>query len=65
MLAIAASGPCAAIPTALDRFLEFHPTARAFLVAQKTPASFAAIAYYGIGSFKFVNAKGETHYARL
>ena len=28
MLAIAASGPCAATPTALDRFLEFHPTAR-------------------------------------
>ncbi|HJW37271.1 MAG TPA: catalase family peroxidase [Candidatus Udaeobacter sp.] len=64
MLAIAASGPCAATPTALDRFLEFHPTARAFLAAQKTPASFATISYYGVGSFKFINAKGEGHYVR-
>jgi catalase len=64
MLAIAASGPCAATPTALDRFLELHPTARAFLAAQKTPASFATISYYGVGSFKFINAKGEAHYVR-
>jgi catalase len=64
MLAIAASGPCAATPTALDRFLEFHPTARAFLAKQKTPASFATISYYGVGSFKFINAKGESHYVR-
>ena len=64
MLAIAASGPCAATPTALDRFLELHPTASAFLAAQKTPASFATISYYGVGSFKFINAKGEGHYVR-
>jgi catalase len=64
MLAIAASGPCAAGPTALDRFLEFHPTAKAFLAAQRTPASFATISYYGVGSFKFINAKGEAHYVR-
>jgi catalase len=64
MLAIAASGPCAATPTALDRFLELHPTARAFVAAQKTPASFATISYYGVGSFKFINAKGEGHYVR-
>jgi catalase len=64
MLAIAASGPCAATPTALDRFLEFHPTARAFLAAQKTPASFATISYYGVGSFKFINAKGEDRHVR-
>jgi catalase len=63
MLAIAASGPCAATPTALDRFLELHPRARAFL-AQKTPASFATISYYGVGSFKFINAKGKGHYVR-
>jgi len=64
MLAIAASGPCAATPTALDRFLELHPAARAFIAAQKTPASFATISYYGVGSFKFINAKGEGHYVR-
>jgi len=59
-----ASGPCAATPTALDRFLEFHPTARAFLATQETPASFATISYYGVGSFKFINAKGESQYVR-
>jgi len=64
MLAIAASGPCAATPTALDRFLEFHPTARTFLSTQRTPASFATISYYGVGSFKLINAKGESHYVR-
>jgi catalase len=64
MLAIAASGPCAVIPTALDRFLEFHLTARAFVAAQKTPASFATISYYGVGSFKFINARGEADYVR-
>src|SRR5262249_31602653 len=64
MLAISASGPCAATPTALDRVLEFHPKARAFLAAQKTPASFATISYYGVGSFKFFNTKGEGHYVR-
>ena len=64
MLAIAASGPCAAPPTALDRFLEFHQTSRAFLAAQKTPASFATISYYEVDSFKFINAKGKGHYVR-
>ena len=44
--------------------MEFHPTARAFLAEQKTPASFATITYYGAGSFKFINAKGEGHYVR-
>src|SRR4030095_3128096 len=64
MLAIAASGPWAATPTALDMFLDFHPTAREVLAAQKTPASFATISYFGVGSFKFINAKGEGKYVR-
>ena len=64
LLDFAASRPGAATPTILDRFLELHPTAKTFLAEQKTPASFATISYYGIGSFKFTNAKGESHYVR-
>jgi len=37
---------------------------RAFLATQKTPASLATISYYGVGLFKFINAKGEGHYVR-
>src|SRR5258708_30380034 len=64
LLAIAASGPCAATPTALARFLEFHPTARPCPAAQNTPPSFATISYYGVVSFKFINAKAAGHYVR-
>ena len=64
MLAIAASGPSAAAPTALDRFLDFHPSAKNFVANQKTPASFATISYFGVGCLKFTNAKGEAHYVR-
>ena len=44
--------------------MELHPTAKTFLTEQKTPASFATISYFGVGSFKFINAKGEVHYVR-
>jgi catalase len=64
MLAIAASGPSAVAPTALDRFLDLHPSAKTFVANQKTPASFATISYFGVGCLKFTNAKGEAHYVR-
>jgi catalase len=64
MLAIAASGPSAVAPTALDRFLDLHPSAKNFVASQKTPASFATISYFGVGCLKFTNAKGEVHYVR-
>jgi catalase len=64
MLAIAASGPSAAAPTALDRFLDSHPSTKKFVADQKTPASFATISYFGVGCLKFTNAKGEAHYVR-
>jgi catalase len=64
LLAIAASGPDAAKPTALDRFLGTHPIAKTFLTTQKTPASFGTIAYFGVNAFELTNRAGERHYVR-
>jgi catalase len=64
LLSIAHSGADAVKPTELDRFLETHPIARAFLTTQHTPASFGAITYFGVNSFQFTNAKGEMHFIR-
>ena len=64
LLAIGASGPDAAKPTALDSFLTSHPIAKAFLTTQKTPASYATISYFGVNTFRFTNKKGVAHYVR-
>ncbi|WP_131116501.1 catalase family peroxidase [Lichenihabitans psoromatis] len=58
--AIASSGPSATKPTALDRFLETHPAAKAFLSSQKSPASFATTSYFGVNAFRFVDAHGQS-----
>ncbi len=63
--AIAASGPHAPKPTALDTYLGAHPIARAFLAYRTLPAeSYATLAYFGINSFKFTNDRGDIHYGR-
>jgi len=63
--AIAASGPNAPKPTPLDTFLGMHPAAKTFVTAAKPPpVSFGTVAYYGINSFKFTNAKGDVIYGR-
>jgi catalase len=64
LLSIAHSGPDAAKPTELDRFLETHPIAKTFLTTQHTPASFGAITYFGVNSFKLTNAKGVSCFVR-
>lgn len=65
LIAIAASGPKAAKPTPLDRYLEGHPTAKTFLTTQKgPPVSFATLPYFGVNSFKFTNATGASSFAR-
>jgi len=65
LLALGASGPDAPKPTAFDKFLSSHPTAKAFVEAPKPPpVSYATQAYFGINTFKFVNAKGVTTLAR-
>jgi len=63
--AIHASGPDAAKPTPIDRFLAAHPAALEFLQAPKPmPASFAKAAFYAINAYKFTNAKGVSGYGR-
>jgi catalase len=62
--ALAASGPTAAKPTALDSFLQTHEAAKVFLTTQKSPASYATINYYGVNSFKMTNAGGASHFVR-
>lgn len=64
LLAIAASGPTAAKPTALDQFLAAHPIAKTFLTTQRTPASYATIAYFGVNSFQMTNAAGVSKLIR-
>jgi catalase len=64
LLAIGRSGADAAKPTALDSFLNTHPIAKTFLTTQKLPASYAAISYFGVNSFKFLNHKGQSHFIR-
>lgn len=64
LLAIASSGANAPKPTDLDKFLGTHPVAKTFLTTQKNPASYAAISYFGVNSFKFTNANGESKIIR-
>jgi catalase len=61
--AVSASGPDAAKPTALDKFLAGHPVAVRFLTTQKPPpVSFATLAYFGVNAVAFVDAAGtRTH----
>src|SRR5438445_6042876 len=65
LLAIGASGPNAPKPTAIDKFLSSHPTAKAFVTAPKPPpVSYATLAYFGINTFKFTNAGGVVTFGR-
>lgn len=64
LLAVATSGPNAAKPTPLDKFLNNHPITKKFLATQKTPASFASIDYFGVNTFKLTNKNGQVHYVR-
>jgi catalase len=65
LLALAASGPDAAKPTALDKFFDTHPIAKTFLTSEKpAPLSFATLPYFGVNSFKFTNAKGDATFVR-
>lgn len=64
LMAIATSGPTASKPTPLDAFLGSHPIAKTFLTTQKTPASYATIAYFGVSSFQMTNAAGASRFVR-
>jgi catalase len=65
LLAIAASGPDAPKPTELEKFLEGHPAAKAFVETPKPPpVSYGTLPYFGINAFKFTNTKGAATHAR-
>ena len=57
--AIGVSGPDAAKPTELDRFLGAHPVAKTFLTTQKPPpVSFGTLNYFGVNAFTFIDTAG-------
>ena len=65
LLALAASGKDAPKPTPLETFFATHPIAKTFLTAEKpAPVGFATLPYYGVNSFRFTNAKGDSTVVR-
>src|ERR1700712_1054720 len=57
--AVAVSGPDAVHPTALEKFVQAHPTAAPAGASAETPSSFARQTYHGINAFIFVNQDGK------
>ncbi len=65
LIALAASGPDAPKPTPLDQFLGSHPVAKTFLTSVKpAPVSYGTLPYFGVNSFKFINARGDVNFGR-
>jgi catalase len=63
--AVAASGPDAAKPTALDQFLASHPKARKAATTPKPdPVSFGTLTWFGVNAFRFTNAEGKSRFGR-
>jgi catalase len=63
-LAIAASPPDGAKPTAIDTFIANHPSVPKALGSVSTPASFADEEYHGVNAFVFTNAAGAKQAVR-
>ena len=58
--AAAASGPGAAKPTPIEKYIATHPNAVPFLTKQNPPPeSFATTTYFGVNAFGFVDAAGN------
>ena len=58
--AVAASGPGAAKPTPIEKYLQTHPNAVPFVTQQNPPPeSFATTTYFGVNAFAFVDASGK------
>ncbi len=52
-------------PSALERYAGAHESARLFLAAPKpAPVSFASQPYFGVNTFKFIDAAGVARYGR-
>ncbi|HWK63588.1 MAG TPA: catalase family peroxidase [Rhizobiaceae bacterium] len=58
--AVAASGPGAAKPTPIEKYLQTHPEALPFVTKQNPPPeSFATTTYFGVNAFAFIDASGK------
>lgn len=58
--AVAASGPGAAKPTPIEKFLQAHPNAVPFVTKQNPPPeSFATTTYFGVNAFAFTDSSGK------
>ena len=64
LMAIAATGTSKEKPSPIEKFIATHPIAKTFLTTQKTPASYATIAYFGVNSFQFTAKDGSTRFVR-
>ncbi|RQR36459.1 catalase [Burkholderia sp. Bp9143] len=65
LIALGTSGPNTPAPTPLDTYLGSHPVAKAFLTAPKPmPASYASLPYFGVNTFRFIDARGTVTYGR-
>ncbi|MFA9217243.1 MAG: catalase family peroxidase [Sphingomonadaceae bacterium] len=63
--AVAASGPDAAKPSPIEKFLGAHPAALKWVQTPRpAPDSFGTLAFYGVNAFKFTNAKKQSAYIR-
>jgi len=64
--AVAASGPDAAHPSPIEKFLGGHPAAAAFVMAPKPfPASLANESFFAVSAVHFTNAADETQFGRM
>jgi catalase len=57
--AAAASGPRAAKPTPIEKYLQAHPKALPFITQQNPPESLATTTYFGVNAFAFVDVSGK------
>jgi len=63
--ALTATDPAGPHPNAIERFLDAHPTALAFVQTPKPiPTSFARESFFAVSAFKFTNAAGTSRYGR-
>ena len=64
MRAVGASGAGVPHPTPVEQFLSTRPVSRAFVASLTQPASYATATYFGINSFRWTNANGQSVYVR-
>jgi len=64
--ALAASGPTASKPTAIEKFFAGHPRAMQFATTPNPiPTSFARESFYAVTAFQFTSSKGESRFGRF